>query len=39
MERQFLKSSGGLAAAMLAMSEVFGHFFDVSLTELFEPAA
>ena len=37
--RQFLKSSGGMAAAMLAMNEVFGRFFDVSLLELFEPAA
>ncbi len=37
--RQFLKSSGGMAAAMLAMNEVFGRFFDVSLTELFEPTA
>jgi len=37
--RQFLRSSGGMAAAMLAMNEVFGHFFDVNVTELFEPAA
>jgi hypothetical protein len=37
--RQFLKSSGGMAAAMLAMNDVFGRFFDVSLVELFEPAA
>ncbi len=37
--RQFLRSSGGMAAAMLAMNEVFGRFFNVSLTELFEPAA
>ena len=37
--RQFLGSSGGMAAALLAMNEVFGRFFDVSLTELFEPAA
>ena len=29
--RQFLRSSGGMAAAMLAMNEVFGRFFDVSL--------
>ena len=37
--RQFLRSSGGMAAAMLAMNEVFGRFFDVSAIELFEPAA
>ena len=37
--RQFLRSSGGMAAAMLAMNEVFGRFFNVSLVELFEPAA
>jgi uncharacterized protein len=37
--RRFLKSSGGMAAALLAMNEVFGRFFDVSLPELFEPAA
>lgn len=37
--RNFLRSSGGTAAALLAMNEVFGRFFNVSLTELFEPAA
>jgi hypothetical protein len=37
--RRFLRSSGGMAAALLAMNEVFGRFFDVSLTELFEPSA
>jgi hypothetical protein len=37
--RQFLGSSGGMAAALVAMNEVFGGFFNVSLTELFEPAA
>jgi hypothetical protein len=37
--RQFLRGSGGMAAAMLAMNEVFGRFFNVSLIELFEPAA
>ena len=37
--RQFLRSSGGMAAALIAMNEVFGRFFNVSLTELFEPAA
>jgi uncharacterized protein len=37
--RQFLSSSGGMAAALVAMNEVFGGFFNVSLTELFEPTA
>ena len=37
--RSFLRSSGGTAAALLAMNEVFGKFFHVSLAELFEPAA
>jgi uncharacterized protein len=37
--RQFLTSSGGMAAALVAMNEVFGGFFNVSLTELFEPTA
>src|SRR5438046_4013186 len=37
--RQFLRGSGGIAAALLAMNEVFGRFFNVSLAELFEPAA
>src|SRR5438876_6904677 len=37
--RQFLRGSGGMAAALLAMNEVFGRFFKVSLTEVFEPAA
>jgi uncharacterized protein len=37
--RQFLSSSGGMAAALVAMNEIFGGFFNVSLTELFEPAA
>jgi hypothetical protein len=37
--RRFLRSSGGMAAAMIAMNEVFGRFFDVSAAELFEPAA
>src|SRR6188472_1948852 len=35
--RNFLRSSGGTAAALLAMNEVFGRFFNVSLAELFEP--
>jgi uncharacterized protein len=37
--RQFLRSSGGMAAALLAMNEVFGRFFDVDPIEMFEPAA
>src|SRR5262245_13693696 len=37
--RKFLHSSGGMAATLLAMNEVFGRFFNVSLDELFEPAA
>jgi hypothetical protein len=37
--RKFLRSSGGMAATLLAMNEVFGRFFNVSLAELFEPAA
>jgi uncharacterized protein len=37
--RRFLAGSGGMAAAFLAMNEVYGHFFDVSPIEMFEPAA
>ena len=37
--RTFLGSSGGMAATLLAMNEVFGRFFNVSLLEMFEPAA
>jgi hypothetical protein len=37
--RRFLASTGGMAAAFLAMNEVFGHFFDVRPIELFEPEA
>ena len=37
--RQFLASSGGMAAALLAMNEVFGRMFKVSPIEMFEPAA
>jgi hypothetical protein len=37
--RQFLGTSGGMAACFLAMNEVFGHFFNVKPIELFEPAA
>jgi hypothetical protein len=37
--REFLASSGGLAASFLAMNEVHGKFFNVDKEELFEPAA
>jgi uncharacterized protein len=38
--RQFLESTGGLAASFLAMNEVFGQtFFKVSETEMFEREA
>lgn len=37
--RSFLSSSGGTAAALLAMNEVFGRYFNVSGAELLEPAA
>src|SRR5438552_5668091 len=37
--RKFLASTGGMAAAFLAMNEVFGHFFHVDPIEMFEPTA
>jgi uncharacterized protein len=37
--RQFLKTSGGMAAALMAMNSVFGNLFDILETEIFEPAA
>ena len=37
--RQFLQGTGGMAASFLAMNEVYGANFNVSQTELFEPAA
>ena len=37
--RRFLCGSGGMAAALLAMNDVYGRFFDVSPDELYEPAA
>ena len=37
--RRFLAASGGMAAAFLAMNSVFGKFFDVEESELFEPQA
>lgn len=36
--RQFLVSTGGLAASFLAMNEVFGRFFNVQQAELTEPS-
>ena len=36
--RQFLQSSSGMAAAFLAMNEVFGALFDVSEAEAAEPS-
>jgi uncharacterized protein len=35
--RQFLASSAGMAAAFVAMNDVFGHIFDVSLAEAQQP--
>jgi hypothetical protein len=37
--RQFLAGSGGMAAALLAMNDVYGAFFNVSPDELYEPDA
>src|SRR5512147_1918004 len=37
--RDFLKTTGGMAGALLAMNAVFGRFFDVGEVESFEPAA
>ena len=37
--RDFLRTSGGMAASLLAMNAVFGRFFDVSPVEAAEPAA
>ena len=37
--RQFLVTTGGMAAAFLAMNSVFGNFFNVEASELFEPLA
>ena len=37
--RDFLRTSGGMATALLAMNAVFGRFFDVTETEAAEPAA
>lgn len=37
--RKFLASSGGMAAAFVAMNEIYGRFFNVDPIEIFEPAA
>ena len=37
--RRFLAGAGGMAAAFIAMNEVFGRFFDVDFVEMFEPVA
>ena len=37
--RRFLRTTGGMAAAFLAMNEVYGRFFNVNPIEMFEPAA
>ncbi len=37
--RDFLRTSGGMAAALLALNSVFGRFFDMFDVELFEPSA
>src|SRR5687768_9448243 len=37
--RSFLSSTGGMAAAFLAMNSVFGEFFNASASEMFEPLA
>lgn len=37
--RRFLAGTGGMAAALVAMNEVFGRFFDVNPIEMLEPVA
>ena len=37
--REFLRTTGATAAALLAMNSVFGRFFEVFDAEIFEPAA
>ena len=37
--RDFLKTTGGIAATLLAMNSVFGRFFNIGEIELFETAA
>ena len=37
--REFLATTGGMAAAFIAMNTVFGQFFEVDADEMLEPAA
>ena len=37
--RDFLRTTGGMAAALLAMNDAFGRFFNIGEIELFETAA
>jgi len=37
--RRFLAGTGGMAASLIAMNEVFGRFFNVDPIEMFEPVA
>ncbi|MGB7926181.1 MAG: amidohydrolase family protein [Pyrinomonadaceae bacterium] len=37
--RRFLATTGGMAAAFVAMNTVFGKFFDADASEMLEPAA
>ncbi|BFU94562.1 MAG: putative Amidohydrolase 2 [Nitrospira sp.] len=37
--REFLRGTGGIAAALLAMNGIFGRFFGIGEVELFEPSA
>jgi len=37
--REFIRTTSGMAAALLAMNSVFGRFFDIGDIELFETAA
>jgi Predicted metal-dependent hydrolase of the TIM-barrel fold len=37
--RRFLMTSGGMAAAFIAMNSVFGKFFEVDAAEMLEPSA
>jgi len=37
--RTFLRTTGGMACAFLALNKVFGKFYDVDEVEIYEPAA
>lgn len=37
--RRFLAGTGGMAASMIAMNEVFGRFFDISAIDMMMPSA